>query len=418
MRVLFVTAAIKSHFALLVPLAWAMRTAGHDVRVASQPDLVGTITGAGLAAVPVGTELTVRTGDLLAGRPAGERLQFDISEKSPEKLTWDYVRGMFMVYPRAVSELFAGQAMLDDLVRFADRWRPDLVVWDAATYTGPVAARICGAAHVRSLFGPDHLAHVRHVFHALKAGRRVVGYDDPIRQWLTDRLDRYGRDVEFDEDLVLGQATIDPMPPCLRVAPTTRRIPVRFVPYSGRTVVEDWLGEPARRPLVCLTLGTSAKDMDLPSPPVDTLFAALAGLDVDVVATVSGDQLGSGPVPDNVRVAGFVPLDALLPRCSAIIHHFGAGSVSTAIVHGVPQLRVSDGVNLWGEPEIADRLIGEGAALSVDAADLTPETVADNVCELLGNPAFRQNADRLRHEALAQPSPHEIVAELEELADA
>lgn len=418
MRVLFVTAAIRSHFNFLVPIAWAMRSAGHDVRVASQPNLAEAVTGAGLPAVRVGDELRVRTRDLVAGRPSGERLQFDISEKRPEKLTWEYVRGTFMMFPRAVSELFADSSMLDDLVRFAERWRPDLVIWDALTYTGPITARTCGAAHVRALFGPDHLAHLRRVFHTLSAGRQVVGYDDPVRQWLTERLGRYDPSLGFDEDLVLGQATVDPIPPCLRIATGVRRIPVRFVPYSGNTVVEDWFLEASRRPLICLTLGTSARDLGLPSPPLPELLAAVAGLDVDVIATVTPDQVGSHPVPSNVRLAGFVPLDALLPRCSAIVHHFGAGSVSTAIVHGVPQLRVSDGLNVWGEPEIAERLVAEGAALSIDAADLTPESVADNVLKILEDPAFRENAVRLRQEALAEPSPHDVVAALEDLADA
>lgn len=418
MRVLFVTAAIKSHFALLVPMAWALRAAGHDVRVASQPDITGVIADSGLPAFPVGPELGVRSRQLLAGRPSGERLPFDVAEKRPDKLTWDHVRGTLMVFPRAVSDALADDAMLDDLVRLTASWCPDLVVWDALTYTGPVVAELCGAAHVRALFGPDHLAHLRSVFHRLSADRTLVGYDDPVRQWLTDRLHRHDRHVPFDEDMVLGQATLDPMPPCLRIGTDTRTIPVRFVPHSGRTVVADWLLDEPRRPLVCLTLGTSARDLGLPSPPLADLFGAVAQLDVDVVATVTREQLGSQRVPDNVRLTDFVPLDLLLPRCAAIVHHFGAGSVCTAVVHGVPQLRVSDGVNLWGEPDLAARLVAEGAALSIDAADLTARTMADNLAKLVEDPGFRDNAARLRQEALAEPSPHDIVPALEELADA
>ena len=54
MRVLVVTWGWRSHLYPLVPLAWALRAAGHDVVVAGPPDLVDVITGAGLPAVPVG----------------------------------------------------------------------------------------------------------------------------------------------------------------------------------------------------------------------------------------------------------------------------------------------------------------------------------------------------------------------------
>jgi len=54
MKVLFTTWAWPSHFFPMVPLAWALRSAGHEVRVASGPELERTIRDAGLPAVPVG----------------------------------------------------------------------------------------------------------------------------------------------------------------------------------------------------------------------------------------------------------------------------------------------------------------------------------------------------------------------------
>ncbi|MGW2784745.1 hypothetical protein ACWC3X_26360 [Streptomyces populi] len=37
-----------------MPLAWSLRTAGHEVRVACRPDLLDAVTSAGLTAVGVG----------------------------------------------------------------------------------------------------------------------------------------------------------------------------------------------------------------------------------------------------------------------------------------------------------------------------------------------------------------------------
>ncbi|WP_051915552.1 hypothetical protein [Streptomyces aureocirculatus] len=55
-RVLFVLYAEKTHLFIQVPLARAFAAAGHEVRVASQPELVPEITRAGLTAVPVGRD--------------------------------------------------------------------------------------------------------------------------------------------------------------------------------------------------------------------------------------------------------------------------------------------------------------------------------------------------------------------------
>ncbi|MFE3909942.1 hypothetical protein [Streptomyces sp. NPDC059130] len=57
MRVLFTTFAATSHLHIQIPLAWALRSAGHDVCVASQPDLVEYISHTGLTGVAVGAEL-------------------------------------------------------------------------------------------------------------------------------------------------------------------------------------------------------------------------------------------------------------------------------------------------------------------------------------------------------------------------
>src|SRR4051812_34880722 len=54
MRVLFTTWDWAGHFFPMVPLGWALRAAGHEVLVATDPGFAPTVTGAGLPALPVG----------------------------------------------------------------------------------------------------------------------------------------------------------------------------------------------------------------------------------------------------------------------------------------------------------------------------------------------------------------------------
>ena len=50
MRVLMTSVAVEAHFNGMVPLAWALRAAGHEVHFASHPALTEPIAAAGLTA--------------------------------------------------------------------------------------------------------------------------------------------------------------------------------------------------------------------------------------------------------------------------------------------------------------------------------------------------------------------------------
>jgi UDP:flavonoid glycosyltransferase YjiC (YdhE family) len=99
MRVLFVVLPHKSHFFCMVPMAWALSAAGHEVRVASQPDITAAITAAGLNAVPVGVPLNLMT-DTPHSQEAGYGSGFDMAETRAEVLTWDYLKGVFTAYAK------------------------------------------------------------------------------------------------------------------------------------------------------------------------------------------------------------------------------------------------------------------------------------------------------------------------------
>ncbi|WP_101788020.1 activator-dependent family glycosyltransferase [Nonomuraea indica] len=420
MRVVIATQAEKTHFLGMVPLGWALRTAGHEVRVASQPELAETIADSGLTAVPVGRDhlfpYLLRSVKSLG---LDDGTSFDMTAEPSAGVSWEYVRdGFRRLVPwwwKVVNEPLVG-----DLVAFCREWRPDLVVWEPTTFAAPVAARACGAAHVRLLWGMDLFARMRGLFLELMAGRPAGEREDVLADWLGGHLGRFGE--RFAEDVVCGQSTIDCLPASLRLeAGGVEYVPMRYVPYNGRAVVPGWLRVPPRRPRVALTLGSAAPERvagHLLS--IQELLTALAGLDVEIVATLTTDQRARlAAVPDNVRIVDFVPLHVLLPTCSAVVHHGGAGTYSTALLHGVPQLVVPDLIlpqYMFDEPLLADRLARSGAGLRIPAAELSGPRVRDDLARLLGDPAFRRSADALRGEMLAMPTPNEVVQRLEKPA--
>lgn len=414
MRVLVTTSAVNSHLNNLVPVAWALRTAGHEVCVASQPNLAEAIKSSGLTAVSVGDSLAAPRGvSDDSGTPFG--LGYDIAETRPEKLTFDYVRGALSAYTSVVCEYMADRTVLRDLVKFAKVWKPDLVIWDAHNYAGPVLARAVGAAHARILPAPDHWGRMRALYQDLAEGETDPG-DDPVQTYLSGKLAEFGDAAgEFAEDMVVGQATIDTLPTWLRFPLDIDYRPVRHVPYNGPTVIPSWLRKEPKRPRVCLTLGQTRRALGVPGKAggeevsVADVLQGVAALDVEVIATLSAEQLPQGTkIPDNVRLFDFIPLNALLPSCSAIVHYGGMGTVGAAVVHGVPQLGIPG--NIWGETDVMTRLEAEGIGLAADGT-----TLVDQLARLLDDPAFREGAAQAQKDMLSRPSPSDLVPELEAL---
>jgi glycosyltransferase (activator-dependent family) len=409
MRVLVTTTAVNSHLYNLVPTAWALRAAGHEVCVATQPNLIEETKRTGLTAVAVGEPLATASGNLdTSGTPYG--LGVDITETDPAKLTLPYVLEVFRTYTSVVCEYLADEATLVDLVTFAKAWRPDLVLWDAHNYAAPVLARALGLPHVRIVPAPDHWARMRSIYHDL--ARAEPGVEDPLADYLGGKLAPYGG--EFTEDMVVGQATIEPLPSWLRVKADVDYRPVRHVPYNGPSVIPGWLRKKPKRRRVCLTLGQTRRALGSETPGggdgIAGLLQGIAGLDVEVIATLNANQIPPGTtIPDNVRLFDYVPLNALLPTCAAVVHYGGMGTVNAAVVHGVPQVGIPG--NIWGEAGIMRELCAQGAGLVADHGNLV-----GRLARILDDPSYTTAAAQLRKEMLATPSPRDIVPEIERIA--
>ncbi|MFJ9967580.1 glycosyltransferase [Streptomyces avermitilis] len=110
----------------------------------------------------------------------------------------------------------------------------------------------------------------------------------------------------------------------------------------------------------------------------------------------------------------FVPLHVIIPSCSAVVHHGGVNAVLDSIVHEVPQLMVSRIVTDIGErgPR-RERARRRAVELRGEPGELSGEGIRERLVRLLDEPAFREGAGRLSEELLAQPSPGEVVRELE-----
>jgi MGT family glycosyltransferase len=145
------------------------------------------------------------------------------------------------------------------------------------------------------------------------------------------------------------------------------------------------------------------------------VLAGVRDLDVSVVVTLGRelDPHDLGPQPPNVHVEGYIPQSLLLPYCSMVVSHAGAGSVVGALAHGLPMVLIPLGAD---QPLNAARCEDIRVAQVLDALEVTPDDMRDAVSTVLADPTYRLNAARIRDEIVALPGPEHAVPLLERVA--
>ena len=419
MKILIATEAERSHFLVLAPLGWALRAAGHEVLVASQPELEPVVRAAGLPFNPVGRDHRLRrvirnSLRMSPGEPA-DYFGFDMSEDRDEVLTWNHLKEG---YGRAVTWWWrlVNDPLVEPMVDLCRGWRPDLVVWEPLTFAAAIAAEASGARHVRFLWGSDLFARIRKRFLTRMAEQPAGEQLDPLASWLATRAARHG--VEYSETLTTGHATVEQVPPELRLTgpEDIHYLPMRYVPYNGPAVVPDWIRTPPDRPRIGVCLGTSTTDwygereIDLPG-----LLEGLAELDVEVVATLTDrEREQAGTVPSNARLVDYTPVLSLAPTCDLMVSHGGPGTTLTSLAHGIPQLLVPE--HLMFDQMLTSRLVEQaGAGRLLASEQVTAENVVRVARTLVEDPRYSRAAQSLSDRMSDMPSPAALSRMLTEV---
>ena len=400
MRVLFTCHGAAPHLYPMVPLAWALRTAGHEVRIASQTRILDQIVHTGLPAVEI------------AGAP-----QWTEAERR-ETITAIYTQGPWPVDwgldPAALSDeqrtylefigrrmLRTAEAMVDELTAFALRWRPELIVYDAICFAGAVVAARLGVPGVRHLCGTVAMPRIE-----------LTASGEPLPEYVR-LFEARGLPVVLTAD-----AVVDPTPVSMRLHSDPSWLGMRYVPYNGPGIAPGWAGAPAGRPRVCVTWGHTAATAlgQAAVKPFRDAIDAITELDVDILAVSTAEQLEQlGALPAGARAAASVPLHRILTGCDVLVQQGGDGTTLTGAALGVPQLAISR----KPDAEVAPgRLAGVGAGIHLRHQELrddpaAAQVVRDAVAKLLADPGYRDAARRLRAEIERQPPPAALVSVLE-----
>ena len=371
MRLMLTSTPGYGHVLPMLPLAVAARERGHDVLWATAAEACPLIEAEGVAAAPAGV--------------SAEGSLAEYARRWPQVADLEGRAASAHMFGRLFGAV-AAAAAARDLERLARDWKPDLVVHEAAEFAAPAVAAAAGIPSVTHGFGllipPERVA---------DAGERAA----PVWERLGVEPRPYGGCYEH--------LYIDICPPSMQTDDLAH--------VARRTLLRPAATAPggARGDIVHLTMGTAFKNYATTA----RVARALARLDAPLVLTVGpgGDVTAVGPLPANVEVATFIPYRDLLPRCSIVVSHAGAGVMLRSLAAGLPQLCLPQSPS--DQFRNAAACAARGAGLALVGAEASDDAIEAAARRLLGESSFRVSAERVRAEIAAMPAPADVVAQLE-----
>lgn len=381
------------HLHPMVPVAQALRDAGHEVAFAAPAPLREVVEGAGFLFFAAGGE---RERD-----PEFQQLMAQLRTMPPGPQSERVIFG----------KVFSGvnpRLMAPGVVEICRSWGADMIVRESGEFGGAIAADYLGlpqadvapAAYLKGMSFFEH---------------GIAENLDPIRE-------SWGLAPDPTLARLHPYLTIACTPPSFANAdigmpgsyPSSARFfRPRFFDQSGEARLPDWVGALPQQPTVYATLGTEANNMPGFYPRVlQTIIADLRDEPLNLIVTLGHDKdpADFGEQPGNVHIERYIPQSLLLPHCDLLLMHGGSNSLLQAIDLSLPLVIV---------PLIADQFMNAAASTALGLGQvvgldkLTPGAIRAAVRAVLQDPAYRRNVGHLRDEMHALPQLSEAVTLLE-----
>lgn len=159
----------------------------------------------------------------------------------------------------------------------------------------------------------------------------------------------------------------------------------------------DWASElDGSKKVVLVTQGTFSNH-NLGQLIAPTLEALSDEPDVLVVVTTGGRSLDAipGSIPENARIATYLPFEWLLPKVDVFVTNGGYGSINQALSFGIPI--VSAGLT-EDKADVNARVDWSGVGIDLKTTDPTVEALRDAVRKILREDNYLTRAKQLAAE--------------------
>ncbi len=268
---------------------------------------------------------------------------------------------------------------------------------EAAELSGPMAAEEAGVAHATV---------------AISLRRTAATLVRSAVEGAAQLAEGIGLPADLDGARVLDVPYLSLVPPALEVpAPADRVVPLAYRLTDVHSVDGPAVDlDDATGPLVWVSLGTEAWHLPGLMERVLPILAAtaVARPTVRFLLTVGASGVDVPPLPDNVRVVGYVPQEQVLAACTTVLGHGGFNTTLAALSAGRPQVVVP--LFSTDQFETAARIDEVGAGVAV--TDPTPEGLTAALDRVLTDDVVAATTASIAEQMARLPRPDEVLATL------
>ncbi|XP_058485403.1 UDP-glucuronosyltransferase 2A2-like [Solea solea] len=154
--------------------------------------------------------------------------------------------------------------------------------------------------------------------------------------------------------------------------------------------LEDFVQSSGEHGVIIMSLGTLIGE--LPHDLDDEIAAAFAKLPQKVIWRHKGDRPAT--LGNNTLLVDWMPQNDLLghPKIKLFVSHGGTNGIYEAIYHGVPIVGIPI---VLDQADNLSRLRARGVAMVIDISELDRETFQTAIQEVLNEPSYKTNMQRL-----------------------
>ncbi|MGC1304998.1 MAG: nucleotide disphospho-sugar-binding domain-containing protein [Caulobacteraceae bacterium] len=279
-----------------------------------------------------------------------------------------------------------------------------------------------GAPHLAGLPPASNQAQLEEYARAFKEHEKE--FIAPITDYLDKCLETFqvpslGMNF-FDAMVALPDAYLQLTTPSFefprRELPTSVHFVGALPTIPSQIPLPSWANElDGSRRIVLVTQGTLANH-NFDQLVVPTLIALKNEPDVLVIVTTGGRPIEviAGPIPDNVRLATYLPFKWALPKTDVLVTNGGYGSVNLALSVGVPIV----GAGLTEDKsDVNARVAWSGAGVDLATNEPTPAALRVAIRDVLDNPTYRARASAISRDFKAIDTRHDVLRILREVSN-
>jgi len=426
MKVLIVSTPATGHLNPLLPIGRSLMEEGHEVVFLTGSALCQRVEGIGakFLAFPPGADLDLRDHNAVVSElkditPGPEWLRVAL-----ERIFVDTIPAQYAGMQRALRD-FPADIIVGD----------DMMFGIVPMLLGPRSERppivLCGTSilHLRRDDGAPLFLGLPPASNEAQRDEYAAiarDYDRIVNQPIAVRLNRILKDLGvgplstgmYESVVKLADAYMQLSVPGFeypRDVPAT----VHFVGtppiIPNQVPLPSWARDlDGSRKVVLVTQGTVANhDCGLLIRP--TLEALAKEPNLLVVATAGGRPVDAipGPIPDNARVASYLPFEWILPKTDVFVTNGGYGSVNQAMSFGIPI--VTAGLT-EDKADVNARIAWSGVGINLATNEPTPRALSEAVRTVLAKPTYRARAAAMAGEFAKLDTRAEMLRIISETA--